>query len=254
MKLFLTTLVGLALMVVPSWGMEIDLSWAPVSHSEVAGYKVYYSSTTPDVLNEEAGSPLDVGNVTSTTLTGLTETVYYIAVTAYSAGGDESPYSNVVCSTWMPTQSYPAEGETNVPVDVEFQWSLPPNPGNYTFTVYYGPVGGPMTEYSTIPPVSLPTLPTPPAAGLALIVLCGLSLTLLNKKKLVRGFVVCSVSAMLLTSCGGGGSDYTMAAPGSGGGGAKALLEPNTTYQWKVVADDGSVQVESTSGTFTTGS
>ena len=48
-------------------------------------------------------SPIDVGNVTSFTLSGLAPwTTYYIAVTAYDAGGDESWYSDEIAVVLQP--------------------------------------------------------------------------------------------------------------------------------------------------------
>lgn len=56
------------------------LSWSPpVSGATATGYKVYYGTSSPPT------TPLDVGNVTSYTLTGLTNgTTYYVAVSSYA--------------------------------------------------------------------------------------------------------------------------------------------------------------------------
>lgn len=71
----------------------MSIAWDPVSDSDLAGYKVYYGTAPGNyTLNR------DVGNVTSTTLTGLDPcTRYYVAVKAYDTGGLESAsYSNEV--------------------------------------------------------------------------------------------------------------------------------------------------------------
>lgn len=72
---------------------EMSIAWDPVSDSDLAGYKVYYG-TSPGSYTETK----DVGNTTSTTLTGLDPcTVYYVAVKAYDTEGLESEgYSNEI--------------------------------------------------------------------------------------------------------------------------------------------------------------
>ncbi len=64
----------------------ISIAWDPVSDADVAGYKVYWGTSSRNYTNWK-----DVGNVTSTTLTDLDPcTRYYIAVKAYDSGGLES--------------------------------------------------------------------------------------------------------------------------------------------------------------------
>lgn len=73
---------------------QVTLEWDPVIHPDLAGYMVYYGTSSLD-YNET----MDVGNWTSVTIAGLEEDVtYYFAVTAYSAYGEESEYSNEVCN------------------------------------------------------------------------------------------------------------------------------------------------------------
>jgi Concanavalin A-like lectin/glucanases superfamily/Fibronectin type III domain len=78
---------------------DVNLTWdAPTTGPQApqptdpAGYLVY--------VGQSSGSydfTLDVGNVASITLTGLEEgQIYYVTVTAYDAGGDESDFSNEV--------------------------------------------------------------------------------------------------------------------------------------------------------------
>jgi Fibronectin type III domain len=72
------------------------LSWsAPTTNaggtslSDLAGYKVYSG-----VTSRTYGTPIDVGNRTTYTLTGLANgTQYYIAVKAYETSGNESGFS-----------------------------------------------------------------------------------------------------------------------------------------------------------------
>jgi len=45
---------------------QIRLAWDPNTESDLAGYKVYYGTTSG-----KYGTPIDAGNVTTYTLTGL---------------------------------------------------------------------------------------------------------------------------------------------------------------------------------------
>ena len=64
-----------------------------------SGYRMYYgSSPLAPFLGVEAlegPSPVDVGNVTTTTI-HLPTGAYYFTVTAYDSSGYESAYSNIV--------------------------------------------------------------------------------------------------------------------------------------------------------------
>ncbi len=80
----------------------ISVAWNPVTDTDLAGYKVYYG-TSPGNYSQSR----DVGNVTSTTLSGLDAcTRYYIAIKAYDTGGLESTgYSNEVAGLPRPVVS-----------------------------------------------------------------------------------------------------------------------------------------------------
>jgi len=72
---------------------RVNLEWDAVTHPDLAGYMVYYGTSSGD-YNETA----DVGNWTSVTIAGLEgASTYCFAVTAYSVYGEESDYSNEVC-------------------------------------------------------------------------------------------------------------------------------------------------------------
>ena len=77
----------------------MSIAWDPVSDSDLAGYRVYYG-TAPGSYTQNR----DVGNTTSTTLTGLDPcTRYYVAVKAYDTGGLESTsYSNEIAGLPRP--------------------------------------------------------------------------------------------------------------------------------------------------------
>ncbi|GEM_PF-2008538 len=81
---------------------EIEIRWDAVPDWDVAGYRVYYGRTLG--VNENV---VDVGNVTSTTLTGLEDcTFWYITVRAYDAGGLESEQDSDPVKGWpRPTVS-----------------------------------------------------------------------------------------------------------------------------------------------------
>ena len=71
-----------------------SLTWDESELGDLAGYKVYYDT---DEIGYPYENSLDVGNVTSHTLSGLSlETTYYIAVTTVDTDGNESWYSNEV--------------------------------------------------------------------------------------------------------------------------------------------------------------
>ncbi len=89
---FAALLIILPLSPKSAYPAQTTLMWDQVIHPDLAGYMIYYgtSSGNYDVS-------LDVANWTSVTIAGLdgSET-YYFAVTAYSAYGDESDFSNEV--------------------------------------------------------------------------------------------------------------------------------------------------------------
>src|SRR5205085_7771374 len=71
---------------------QVTLAWDPNTESDLAGYKVYIG-TASGVYT----TTIDVGNVTTYTVTGLAPgATYYFVVTAYDTGGLESGFSNEV--------------------------------------------------------------------------------------------------------------------------------------------------------------
>jgi Purple acid Phosphatase, N-terminal domain/Fibronectin type III domain len=71
------------------------LTWTPNSESDLAGYNVYYR-TSSGVY----GAPFNAGNQTTYTVTGLGIGTYYFAVTAYDASGNKSGFSIEVSKTF----------------------------------------------------------------------------------------------------------------------------------------------------------
>ena len=75
-----------------AYSAQTTLVWDPVIHPDIAGYMIYYGTSSGDY-----DVSLDVGNWTSVTIAGLdgSET-YYFATTVYSTYGEESDFSNEV--------------------------------------------------------------------------------------------------------------------------------------------------------------
>ena len=90
-------LIILTLSPKSAYAAQTTLIWDPVIHPDLAGYMIYYGTSSGDY-----DVSLDVGNWTSVTIAGLdgSET-YYFAVTAYSVYGEESDFSNEV--SWSST-------------------------------------------------------------------------------------------------------------------------------------------------------
>ncbi|HZR46896.1 MAG TPA: fibronectin type III domain-containing protein [Candidatus Manganitrophaceae bacterium] len=80
-----------------SLGFAFDavLSWSPNADLNLAGYKLYYGQAA-----RTYGTPVDVGNRSAYTLTGLGPGTYYFALTAYDLSGAESDFSNEVSKTF----------------------------------------------------------------------------------------------------------------------------------------------------------
>lgn len=73
-------------------GHSVKLAWDADPASEVIGYRVYYGTTSGTYAMD-----VDVGNVTTSTISGLASgTTYYFAVASYDAKQLESDYSNEI--------------------------------------------------------------------------------------------------------------------------------------------------------------
>src|SRR3989475_1991693 len=71
---------------------QVTLAWDPSTGPGLAGYKLYYGTSSGSYPFS-----VDVGNVTSHTLSGLLEgQIYYFAATAYDSSRNESGFSNEV--------------------------------------------------------------------------------------------------------------------------------------------------------------
>ena len=117
---------------------QIRLTWNANTESDLAGYKVYYGTVTKAYTTS-----IDAGDVTTFTLTGLTQgQTYYIAVTAYDTSYNESGVSIEVYG---------------IAIQVE---PLPPAPAP-TITPIPTPTPTPTPTPALTPaPITLPTLTT----------------------------------------------------------------------------------------------
>ncbi len=78
------------------WDPPIDSNGSSVS--DLAGYNVYYSMTTPITMSTSALVTVD-SNATSVALPSLPPGTYYVAVSAVYRTGDESAQTDEVMAT-----------------------------------------------------------------------------------------------------------------------------------------------------------
>ncbi len=270
MKLFQILIISFLILVNSismAFCQDITLSWDPSPTPEVDGYKVYYKQDNMDFPFDGTGaaegtSPVDVGNVLSTTLTGLSDGVtYFFSVTAYDNNEAESSYSNIVSNSWLPSLAIPTDRATNEPVPVTFRWETAPSDYDVTYTLYYGTDQNEVSNANVIfiaPPVS-GNKNIPSFAIIILVTLFLLRMAYRFPPKLKHSrqtisFLLVVLLGGFLTACGGGGgggdsaTDRSAASPtesvlysvnkGSSDYHQAYDLEASTTYFWKVVATD----------------
>jgi hypothetical protein len=95
----------------PAVAGDVTLAWNAVSASNLAGYRVYYGTSTGSY-----GTPLSAGTKTTYTVSSSylqAGKTYYFAVTAYDSSGNESSYSNEVSKT-IPTCDINGDASVNV--------------------------------------------------------------------------------------------------------------------------------------------
>ena len=75
---------------------DARLTWDPVSHPDLGGYRVYYTFESLKYL-VALGTVVDVGDATTHTLRDLSGGKrYWFAVIAYTSDGQQSEFSNIV--------------------------------------------------------------------------------------------------------------------------------------------------------------
>jgi hypothetical protein len=103
---------------------QVTLSWEAGSEPDLAGYKIHYGTASNSYTVH-----IDVNNVTSYTVTGLTAgQTYYFAATAYDSSGNESEYSNSVSQAFSavnaaPTTPSTPTGSFSAPVNTAITFS-----------------------------------------------------------------------------------------------------------------------------------
>ena len=98
--LWLTALLCSLIMGRTALAGNVTLAWDANTETDLAGYKVHYGTSSRTYTQV-----IDVGNVTTYTVTALATGTYYFAVTAYNTSRAESDYSNEV-STPVGTCTY----------------------------------------------------------------------------------------------------------------------------------------------------
>ncbi len=170
---------------------NVNLAWNPSTASNVSGYIVYYGQSSGNYT-----ASVDVGNITSYTLTGLQDgTAYYFAVSSYDITREfESRYSNetaINASAAPPTANFTAsQASGTAPLAVTFtptttgaitswQWSFGDgntnsgttntvpvaidsyvNPGTYAVSLTVTGPGGTATQTLSTPITVTPPPPT----------------------------------------------------------------------------------------------
>lgn len=77
---------------------HIDLAWDPNSEHDLAGYIVYYGTSSRNYTDW-----INVGKATSVRITGLLDdTEYFLALIAYDLSGNESDFSAEVAGYALP--------------------------------------------------------------------------------------------------------------------------------------------------------
>lgn len=271
-----------ALFCLPSLllAQDVDLAWDPSESTNVAGYKIYYKADSTELPLDgiealQGPSPIDVGNVTSFTLSELPEGfVYYFRATAYDSQGNESTFSNLAASEWIPAPISPERGRSSG-TRTTLVWSAAPQDRNLTFTVRYGKKSS--LRSALTPPIAgnekAVRPATPSTAPLFAVLVCLLGIGVrplkgkLSKKRLLA-LGLCLGLALSTASCGGGGGGGGNSAPASLSQDDDTVivsgltdnylvteeLEEGTTYYWQVIAEDGNGQeFESEISSFITG-
>jgi hypothetical protein len=90
-------------MALTGFAGDITLAWDPVVSTELAGYQLCYGPASG-----QYSLMVDVGNVTTYTLTNLAPGTYYLATRAYGKSGEQSAFSNEVTAVvGMPADTTP---------------------------------------------------------------------------------------------------------------------------------------------------
>jgi hypothetical protein len=123
LRLFFIPLL-LALCVMPlsaAIAASVDLEWDPNSDPELAGYKIYWGTSSGTYTSSR-----DVGKTTTATIKGIDEgKTYYFVATAYDSQNNESDFSNQVSFT-IPFSDTDGDGVA------DYQDAFPSDPSETT--------------------------------------------------------------------------------------------------------------------------
>ena len=259
-------LIHLLLFVCPVMAQDIDLSWDPSPSDDISGYKVYYSQKNISTLpldgyeSSDGDSPIDVQKELSTTVHGLAnDGIYYFSVTAYDSDGNESTYSNIVSSGWIPTLYEPANLESQVTTPFVFSWESAPSDYDVSYILFYGTNKNSVTNAKVLPPINK-TLPPAangpfPVSVLILMTAAFLIIQLIDNRKIRMTCSIVFLGATLAACTGGSSSSGSNTTVDSSAAGTVSVpltsvdmgtattyqttdLYSGTTYYWKVVAVD----------------
>ncbi len=260
------------ILVCPVLAQEVNLTWDPSPSDNIRGYKVYYSQKNINTLpldgyeSSDGQSPIDVQDNLSTTVHGLADDgIYYFSVTAYDSEGNESTYSNIVSSGWVPTLYEPANLDSQVSTPFFFSWETAPAEYDATYILFYGTDKSSVTSAKFIPPISKNPpkdsnpnpLPISPLMKVALIMTGAIIFVQVSALRKVRLVYTAIFFGTILAACTGGSSGSgnsttpvdtsvtgTISVPltsvdmGTATTYQTSELNSGTTYYWKVVAVD----------------
>lgn len=263
---------------------DITLAWDKNPEADVVGYKVYYKAESSAAPLDgwgaiEGDSPITVGNLTSTKISGLMDSqTYYFAVSAFSAAGVESSLSDIVASAAVPVLNSPGRGAVMVQRPVTLRWDYASFTAGISYTVLIG-----TDPKLPVTANQLAALPSETNFQPALASLFGLGLLgggLSLRRSRLFTLILWTAACLSLAACGGGGgggggtdgasSGVALTAPGEGQGSNATSptlvlnklttpfatvteLQPGTTYYWQVYAvDTQGYRYESLVHSFTT--
>ena len=92
---YLTIVIVILLFAINAYAASCTFEWDPNKESDLAGYKLYWGTSSRNYENS-----IDVKNVTTFEVTDLPDGELYFSATAYDAEGNESDYSNEVVVTF----------------------------------------------------------------------------------------------------------------------------------------------------------
>ncbi len=236
-----------------AWAKDIRLQLEADDDPNIAGYRIYYRAGTPDGPFDGKGadqgaSPIDIGLSLDSTVSGLRGQVFYFAVTAYDAWGDESEFSNIIASHWTPVVSFPDAAALVSPKAVDFAWEAPPAIDE---VVYYKLAY--TTDASALDGSAI-ALAYPGGAlfaGMSVLALAGFGISSRRRMRFIAPLILASF-ILVASGCGDGSEHYDFAPIGTDlqwdlekvevlddiveTSVTILNLEPSTTYYWQVVA------------------